>query len=75
MSVQIDRLVLDVPGLTPEQGRDLAQRIGAALARGGGVGAAGRGGSVDRIALDVAPSGDLDVLAARVVAGVRGQLD
>ena len=73
MSVQIDRLVIDVPGLTPEQGRDLAQRIGAALARGGG--AAGRGGSVDRIALDVATSGDLDVLAARVAAGVRGQLD
>ena len=76
MSLRIDRLVLDIPGLTPDQGRDLAERIGAALARGGpAAGAAARGGSVARIALDVAPSGDLDILAARVVAGVRGQLE
>ncbi len=66
MNVEIDRLVLDVPGLTPEEGRGLAERIGAALARGPVF------GPVDHVSVTVTPNPDLDVLAARIVAAVRG---
>jgi hypothetical protein len=76
MSVEIGRLVIEIPGLTPEQGRDLAERVGAALARGyASAAGAGQGRAADRVALTVAPSSDLDVLAARIVAGVRGALN
>lgn len=71
MSIEIDRLVIEIPGLSPDQGRDLARRIGAALAEGqiSAVGAA-----LERIDLTVAPGADLDVTAARIAAGVRGAL-
>lgn len=71
MSIRIDRLVIDVPGLSPDQGRDLAQRIGAALAQ---APAPDADAAHERLNLSVAPSADLDVLAARVAAGVRGAL-
>jgi hypothetical protein len=30
--ISIDRLVLDIPGLTPEQAKDVAERVGQGLA-------------------------------------------
>jgi hypothetical protein len=68
VTVQIDRLVIEVPGLTPDEGRDLAERIGEALAKGS------KGGLADRIGLTVPRGLDLDDLADRIAAGVRGQL-
>lgn len=71
MSIEIDRLVIDIPGLSPDQGRDLARRIGAALAEGEAFEA---GAALERLDLTVALGADLDVMAARVAAGIRGAL-
>ncbi len=68
MSLEIDRLVLDLPNLRPEQARALAERIAIALSQGV------TGGSADRIVVTVPADASPHALAAAVAAQARGRL-
>ena len=67
--VRIDRLVLDIPGLDPAQGRALALGIAEGLAK------AGASGEHKSVSVPLA-SGNLpaDDLAARIVAALMQRL-
>ncbi len=68
--VRIDRLALDVPGLTPAEASRLATRVAAHLARAGAM-----AGDVAIPRLEVvlsAPDTDLDRLAWRIASAVLG---
>ena len=67
--VRIDRLVLDIPGLDPAQGRALALGIAEGLAK------AGASGEHQSVSVPLA-SGNLppDDLAARIVAALMQRL-
>jgi hypothetical protein len=67
--VRIDRLVLDIPGLDPAQGRALALGIAEGLAK------AGADGKHDAIAVPLATMhGVPPDLAARIVAALMQRL-
>lgn len=67
--VRIDRLVLDIPGLDPAQGRALAQGIAEGLAKAGAKGEH-KSVSVPLASGNMAP----DDLAARIVAALMQRL-
>jgi len=71
--VRIDRLTLQVPGLTPAEGRRLALQVAAGIAT---AGAAGGGRDIPTLRLDLtaAPSAGVDALAEQVVAEVLRQV-
>jgi hypothetical protein len=71
--VRIDRLTLQVPGLTPAQGRRLALQVAAGIAT---AGAAGGGRDIPALRLDLtaAPGAGADVLAEQIVAEVLRQV-
>ncbi len=71
--VRIDRLTLQVPGLTPAEGRRLALQVAWGVAT---VGAAGGGRDVPALRLDLtaAPGIGVDALAEQVVAEVLRQV-
>ena len=65
MSLEIGRLVLDLPGLDPERARAVGERVGAGLA------GLELERSIERLSLTVPADADPDALAALIVAGVR----
>lgn len=68
MSVRIDRLVLELPGLNPDQARGVAEGIGRALASLDGEAA------LDRISILLPSGAGADGVASAVVASVRARL-
>jgi hypothetical protein len=71
--IRIDRLALQVPGLTAADGRRLALQVAHGLAA---AGAAGGGRAVPALRLDMtaAPGAGVDELAEQIVAEVLRQL-
>jgi hypothetical protein len=70
-SVEIDRLTLEMPGLSAEQGHRLAELVAAKLelARFAPV------QSADKVKVELSSTGaSLDELAALIVAGLRRQM-
>jgi hypothetical protein len=67
--VRIDRLVLELPGLSAAQARELAAMVGDALAEA-------RPGSTDRLSVvvDTHPFEPTERLARRIVAKLLAQL-
>lgn len=65
MSLEIGRLVLDLPGLDPAKAHALGERIGAGLA------GLELERSIERLSLTVPAHADPDALAALIIAGVR----
>ena len=65
--LRIDRLRIDVPGLSAEQGRRLGQLVAAGLGEAAGLPALA---DIPYLRLDLAapPGADLPTLAARIVA-------
>lgn len=74
MNVDVDRLTLRLPGMTPADGRRLAQLVGEALAS---APAAQGSGHVDslRVTLDARPGEGLERLADRIAAGILRNLE
>jgi hypothetical protein len=72
-AVQIDRLILQVPGLSAADGRRLALLVARGL---GTAGAAGGGRDLPAVRLDLAapPGAGVDELARRIVAAVLDQI-
>jgi hypothetical protein len=64
---KIDRLLIDVPGGSPGQGRELAQLVAAGLAQ---AGALPQGGDMPRLSVTLTTNQHEDVggLARRIVA-------
>jgi hypothetical protein len=71
--VRIDRLILQVPGLTPSEGKRLALQVAAGIAT---ARAAGGGRDIPALRLDLtaAPGGSVDALAEQLVAEIRRQI-
>ncbi len=71
--VRIDRLILQVPGLTPAEGKRLALQVAAGIAT---ARAAGGGRDIPALRLDLtaAPGGSVDALAEQLVAEIRRQI-
>ncbi len=70
--ITIDRLMLDIPGLTPRQAREVAERVGAGLAA-----AKPSGGRFDALPLELdarTPTGDLPRLADAIVHALLTQM-
>lgn len=72
-TVTIDRLTVQFPGITPEEGRKLALQIAADLAAAGAMPAAGDF-PVVRVEMAVAAKSNHSDLAARIVAEAIRQL-
>jgi hypothetical protein len=70
--ITIDRLVLDIPGVTPARAASLAQDIGERLAMCGLTGS-GLTGDFARVSVTLA-SGDDAELAQRIVAALMERL-
>jgi hypothetical protein len=71
--VSIDRLILNVPGMSESDGRRLALAVAAGL---GAAGAAGGGRDIPALHLDLIPSAKagVDELARQIVAEFERQL-
>jgi hypothetical protein len=72
--IAINRMTLDVPGLSERQARDLAQRVAAGLAAATGL---PDGADASSIRIDLpaeAHAGDLSALARRIVAATLRSL-
>ncbi len=71
--ISIERLVLDVPGLSPDAAHDLAQQVAAGLAA---AAPPAQGGSFDSLAvnLDGFDRGNLSRLADAIVQSVMRQI-
>jgi hypothetical protein len=71
--IHIDRLAIQIPGLSNEEGRQLGLRMAAALAAAGGIPAAG---DIPALHLDVEAdmSAGLPRLADRIVIELLRQL-
>lgn len=69
MTLRIDRLVLDAPGLDAEGGRRLAERIGAGLAGLTG----GRSQTFGRLSVTLSAGASADAQVEAVIAAVRRQ--
>jgi hypothetical protein len=71
--IHIDRLVLQVPGLAEDEGRQLALQVAAGLAAAGGLPEAG---DIPALQLEVVadPRAGLPHLADRIVADMLRQL-
>jgi hypothetical protein len=71
--ISIERLVLEVPGLSPEAAHDLAQQVGAGLAA---ATKPAQGGSFDSltVSLDGFDRGSLPRLADAIVQSVMRQI-
>jgi hypothetical protein len=70
--ITIDRLMLDIPGLTPRQAREVADRVGAGLAA-----AQPASGSFDALPVELdarTPTGDLPRLADAIVHALLAQM-
>lgn len=70
--ITIDRLTLNIPGLTPRQAKEVAERVGAGLAA-----ARPAMGSFDAIPLELdarTPVGDLPRLADVIVHALLAQM-
>jgi hypothetical protein len=71
--VRIDRLTLQVPGMTPAEGRRLALQVAAGIATARSAGG-GRDIPALRLDLTAAPGAGVDVLAEQIVAEVLRQV-
>jgi hypothetical protein len=72
--ISIDRLVLEVPGVSASDAAQLARQVGAGLAAGA---AAGNAGDFDMLAVrldGLAPGRDLPRLAAEIVDQLLRQI-
>lgn len=71
--VRIDRLTLDVPGLSESDGRRLALRVAAGLSS---AGVAGGGRDIPALRLDLipGPGAGVDELAQQIVAAFVRQV-
>jgi len=70
--ITIDRLTLDISGLTPQQAKEVAERVGAGLAA-----ARPAGRSFDTLPLELdarTPTGDLPRLADAIVRALLTQM-
>jgi hypothetical protein len=70
--ITIDRLTLDLPGLTPRQAREVADRVGAGLAA-----ARPASGSFDALSIRLdaqTPAGNLPGLADAIVRALLAQI-
>jgi len=70
--ISIDRMVLNVPDLTPSQGQELAKRVGDGLAAG-----SPRCGHFPTLVVELneqAMCGDVPRLANAIVSSLLGQL-
>jgi hypothetical protein len=70
--ISIDRLVLDVPGLTPAEAEELAKQVGKGLAA-----ATAKPGTFTKISVDLgetATSGNVPRLANAIVDSLLGQI-
>jgi hypothetical protein len=71
--VRIDRLSLQVPGLSPAEGQRLALRVANGIATAG-AGGGGRDIPDVRLDLTAAPGAGVDALAEQIVAEVLRQV-
>jgi hypothetical protein len=71
--VRIDRLSLQVPGLTPAEGRRLALLVAGEIAKAGAVGTPGEIPAL-RLELTAATGAGVPTLAEQIVAEVLRQL-
>lgn len=71
--LRIDRLRIDIPGLSAEQGRRLGQLVAAGLGEAAGLPALADIPSL-RLHLAAPPGADLPTLAARIVAATQRAL-
>ena len=71
--IRIDRLTLQVPGLTPAEGKRLALQVASGIAT---AGAAGGGRDIPALRLDLTatPAGSVDEMTEQVVAEVLRQV-
>ena len=71
--ISIERLTLDIPGLTPRQAKEVAERVGAGLAAARNV-----SGSFDALPLELdarTSTGDLPRLADAIVHALLAQME
>ena len=72
-AISIDRLTLEVPGLSAADGQRLALLVARGLGTAGAAGG-GRDPPSVRVDLTAGPDAGVDELARRVVAAVLGQI-
>jgi hypothetical protein len=72
-TAQVDRLLLEIPGGSADQGRKVARLVAAGLAAAGALPAAGDLPTL-RIAIRAEPQDDAESLARRIVAGMLREL-
>jgi hypothetical protein len=71
MDVHVDRLTLRVPGLSPAEGRRLAELVAGGLSR---MPAGAQAGDAIRIAVDARTGERVEALAARITARLMSSL-
>jgi hypothetical protein len=71
MDLRVDRLTLRVPGLSPADGRRLAELVGRGLAT---IPAGAQGADAIRIALDARAGERLEALAERITTRLTSSL-
>jgi hypothetical protein len=71
MDVHVDRLTLRVPGLSPVEGRRLAELVGGGLST---LPARVQGSDAIRIAVDERPGERVEALAERITAHLTSSL-
>lgn len=71
MALRVDRLTLRVPGLSPPEGRRLAELVGGRLA---GIPAGAEDAGAVRVAVDARAGERLDGLAERIATQVTSSL-